>query len=142
MSKLNNRERNVVDIMDKKYDILDFDDLVDEVYEYLSEFGGSTDEDYLVNYLLHSDLETEIATSIRDIISTIDYYKQVDKFDDGDGIELVVIVSRDEFNLVETGEYGSMSIGIRLEFDLRDTNIEDIECDARFDFRVLIKEVS
>lgn len=128
--------------MDKKYDLLDFDDLVDEVYEYLSEFGGSTNEDYLVSYLLHSDLETEIATSIRDIISTIDYYKQVDKFDDGDGIELVVIVSRDEFNLIETGEYGSMSIGIRLEFDLRDTNIEDIECDARFDFRVLIKEVS
>lgn len=128
--------------MDEKYDLLDFDDLVDEVYEYLSEFGGSTNEDYLVSYLLHSDLETEIATSIRDIISTIDYYKQVDKFDDGDGIELVVIVSRDEFNLIETGEYGSMSIGIRLEFDLRDTNIEDIECDARFDFRVLIKEVS
>lgn len=128
--------------MDKKYDLLDFDDLVDEVYEYLSEFGGSTNEDYLVSYLLHSDLETEIATSIRDIISTIDYYKQVDKFDDGDGIELVVIVSRDEFNLIETGEYGSMSIGIRLEFDLRDTNIEDIECDARFEFRVLIKEVS
>lgn len=128
--------------MDKKYDLLDFDDLVDEVYEYLSEFGGSTNEDYLVSYLLHSDLETEIAMSIRDIISTIDYYKQVDKFDDGDGIELVVIVSRDEFNLIETGEYGSMSIGIRLEFDLRDTNIEDIECDARFDFRVLIKEVS
>ena len=142
MSKLNNRERKVVDIMDEKYDVLDFDDLVDEVYEYLSEFGGSTDEDYLVNYLLHSDLETEIATSIRDIISTIDYYKQVDEFDDGDGIELVVTISRDEFNLIETDEDGSMSIGVRLEFDLRDSNIEDVECDARYDFRVLIKEVS
>ena len=141
MSKLNNRERKVVDIMDKKYDVLDFDDLVDEVYEYLSEFGGSTDEDYLVNYLLHSDLETEIATSIRDIISTIDYHKQVDNFDDGDGIELVVVVSRDEFNLIETDEDGSMSIGIRLEFDLRDSNIEDVKCDARYDFRVLINEV-
>lgn len=141
MSKLNNRERNVVDIMDKKYDLLDFDDLVDEVYEYLSEFGGSTNENYLMSYLLHSDLETEIATSIRDIISTIDYYKQVDKFDDGDGIELVVIVSRDEFNLIETDEDGSMSIGVRLEFDLRDSNIEDVECDARYDFRLLIKEV-
>lgn len=142
MSKLNNRERSVVDIMDKKYDVLDFDDLVDEVYEYLSEFGGSTNENYLVNYLLHSDLETEIATSIRDVISTIDYHKQVDKFDDGDGIELVVTISRDEFNLIETDEDGSMSIGIRLEFDLRDINIEDVECDARYDFRVLIKEVS
>lgn len=142
MIKLNNRERKVVDVMDKKYDVLDFDDLVDEVYDYLSEFGGSTDEDYLVNYLLRSDLETEIATSIRDIISTIDYYKQVDKFDDGDGTELVVTTYRDEFNLIETDEDGLMPIGIRLEFDLRDTNIEDIECDARYDFRVLIKEVS
>lgn len=141
MSKLNNRERNVVDIMDERYDVLDFGDLVDEVYEYLSEFGGSTDEDYLVNYLLYSDLETEIATSIRDIIATIDYYKQVDKFDDGDGIELVVTMSRDEFNLIETDEDGLMSIGVRLEFDLRDANIEDIECDARYDFRVLINEV-
>ena len=94
-----------------------------------------------MNYLLHSDLEIEIATSIRDIISTIDYYKQVDKFDDGDGIELVVTIYRDEFNLIETDEDGLMSIGVRLEFDLRDTNIEDIECDARYDFRVLIKEV-
>lgn len=127
--------------MDKKYDLLDFDDLVDEVYEYLSEFGWSTNEDYLVSYLLHSDLESGIATSIRDIISTIDYYKQVDKFDDGDGIELVVIVSRDEFNLIETDEDGSMSVGVRLEFDLRDSNIEDVECDARYDFRLLIKEV-
>lgn len=127
--------------MDKKYDVLDVNDLVDEIYGYLSEFGGSTNEDYLVSYLLHSDLETEIATSIRDVISTIDYYNQVDKFDDGDGIELVVTISRDEFNLIEADEDGSMSIGVRLEFDLRDTNIEDIECDARYDFRVLIKEV-
>ena len=141
MRRLDNRVRKVVDIMDKKYDVLDFDDLVDEVYEYLSEFGGSTDEDYLVNYLLHSNLENEIATSIRDIISTIDCYKQVDDFDDGDGIELVVTISRDEFNLIETDEDGSMSIGIRLEFDLRDSNIEDVECDARYDFRVLINEV-
>lgn len=141
MRRLNNHIKKLGDIMDKKYDLLDFDDLVDEVYEYLSEFGGSTNEDYLVSYLLHSDLETEIATSIRDIISTIDYYKQVDKFDDGDGIELVVIVSRDEFNLIETDEDGSMSIGVRLEFDLRDSNIEDVECDAQYDFRLLIKEV-
>lgn len=127
--------------MDKKYDLLDFSDLVDEVYNYLSEFGGSTDEDYSVNYLLSSGLETEIATSIQDIISTIDYHKQVDKFDDDDGIELIVTTFRDEYSLIKTEDNGLMSIGIRLEFNLRDTNIEDIEFDARYDFRVLIKEV-
>ena len=141
MKRLNNYVTKLGDIMDKKYDVLDVDDLVDEVYEYLSEFGGSTNEDYLVTYLLHSDLETEIATSIQDVILTIDYYKQVDTFDNGVGIELVVTISRDEFSLIETDEDGSMSIGVQLEFDLRDTNIEDVECDARYDFRVLIKEV-
>ena len=50
-------------------------------------------------------------------------------------------VSRDEFSAIQIDEDGMMSIGVRLEFQLVDEDIEDVDCNARYDFKVLIKDV-
>lgn len=43
--------------------------------------------------------------------------------------------------LIETDEDGIMSIGVQLDFRVVDEDIEDVDCDARYNFKVLIKGV-
>jgi len=49
--------------------------------------------------------------------------------------------SRDDFSTIETDEDGTMSIGVQLDFRVVDEDIEDVDCDARYNFKVLIKGV-
>lgn len=123
------------------YRIYDFSDLRDEVFGYLSEFAASTNEQYLEQFLIGSDLESEIADEIRALIQGHEHYQQIEHYDDGDSIELAVKVSRDDFSEIQIEEDGTMSIGVRIEFELVDNDIEDVECNARYDFSVLIKGV-
>lgn len=127
--------------MYRMYRILDFSDLRDEVFGYLSEFAALTNEQYLEQFLIGSDLESEIANEIRALIQCHEHYNQVEQYNDGDSIELTVKVSRDEFSAIQIDEDGMMSIGVRLEFQLVDEDIEDVDCNARYDFKVLIKGV-
>lgn len=128
-------------VMFRKYRILDFGDLRDEVFGYLSEFAASTNEQYLEQFLIGSDLESEIADEIRALIQGHEHYQQVDHFDDGSSVELTVKASRDEFSAIQIDEDGMMSIGVRLEFQLVDEDIEDVDCNAYYKFNVLIKGV-
>lgn len=123
------------------YRIYDFSDLRDEVFGYLSEFAASTNEQYLEQFLIGSDLEGEIADEIRALIQGHEHYQQIEHYDDGDSIELAVKVSRDDFSEIQIEEDGTMSIGVRIEFELVDNDIEDVDCNARYDFSVLIKGV-
>lgn len=123
------------------YRIYDFSDLRDEVFGYLSEFAASTNEQYLEQFLIGSDLESEIADEIRALIQGHEHYQQIEHYDDGDSIELAVKVSRDDFSEIQIEEDGTMSIGVRIEFELVDNDIEDVDCNARYDFSVLIKGV-
>lgn len=125
--------------MYRMYRILDFSDLRDEVFGCLSEFAALTNEQYLEQFLIGSDLESEIANEIRALIQSHEHYNQVEQYNDGDSIELTVKVSRDEFSAIQIDEDGMMSIGVRLEFQLVDEDIEDVDCNARYDFKVLIK---
>lgn len=125
--------------MYRMYRILDFSDLRDEVFGCLSEFAVLTNEQYLEQFLIGSDLESEIANEIRALIQSHEHYNQVEQYNDGDSIELTVKVSRDEFSAIQIDEDGMMSIGVRLEFQLVDEDIEDVDCNARYDFKVLIK---
>lgn len=127
--------------MYRLYRVLDFSDLVDEVFGYLSEFAASTNEQYLEQFLIGSDLESEIADEIRALIQGHEHYQQVGHYDDGDSIELTVTVSRDDFSAIETDGDGTMSIGVRLDFKVVDEDIEDVDCSARYNFKVLIKGV-
>ena len=127
--------------MYRMYRIYDFSDLRDEVFEYLSEFAASTNEQYLEQFLIGSDLESEIADEIRALIQGHEHYQQIEHYDDGDSIELAVKVSRDDFSEIQIEEDGTMSIGVRIEFELVDNDIEDVDCNARYDFSVLIKGV-
>lgn len=127
--------------MVRKYRVLDFSDLRDDVFGRLSEFAASTDEQYLEQFLIGSDLESEIADEIRALIQGHEHYQQVEHYDDGDSVELTVKVSRDDFSAIQTDEDGTMSIGVRIEFELVDNDIEDIDCNAHYDFDVLIKGV-
>lgn len=127
--------------MYRMYRIYDFSDLRDEVFGYLSEFAASTNEQYLEQFLIGSDLESEIADEIRALIQGHEHYQQIEHYDDGDSIELVVKVSRDDFSEIQIEEDGTMSIGVRIEFELVDNDIEDVDCNARYDFSVLIKGV-
>lgn len=127
--------------MYRMYRIYDFSDLRDEVFGYLSEFAASTNEQYLEQFLIGSDLESEIADEIRALIQGHEHYQQIEHYDDGDSIELAVKVSRDDFSEIQIEEDGTMSIGVRIEFELVDNDIEDVECNARYDFSVLIKGV-
>lgn len=127
--------------MYRMYRIYDFSDLRDEVFGYLSEFAASTNEQYLEQFLIGSDLESEIADEIRALIQGHEHYQQIEHYDDGDSIELTVKASRDDFSEIQIEEDGTMSIGVRIEFELVDNDIEDVDCNARYDFSVLIKGV-
>ena len=127
--------------MYRMYRVLDFGDLRDEVFGYLSEFAASTNEQYLEQFLIGSDLESEIADEIRALIQGHEHYQQIEHYDDGDSVELTVKVSRDDFSAIETDEDGTMRIGIRLDFRVVDKAIEDVDCNARYEFNVLIKGV-
>lgn len=127
--------------MYRMYRIYDFSDLRDEVFGYLSEFAALTNEQYLEQFLIGSYLEIEITDAIRSLIQGHEHYQQVDHFDDGSSVELTVKASRDEFSAIQIDEDGMMSIGVRLEFQLVDEDIEDVDCNARYGFKVLIKGV-
>lgn len=127
--------------MYRMYRLVDFSDLRDEVFGYLSEFAASTNEQYLEQFLIGTDIESDVAEAIRAVIQGHEYYQQVDYFDDCDSIELTVKTSRDEFSAIQTDEDGTMHIGVRLELNLVDEAIEDVNCGARYDFNVLIKGV-
>lgn len=127
--------------MYRMYRIYDFSDLRDEVFGYLSELAASTNEQYLEQFLIGSDLESEIADEIRALIQGHEHYQQIEHYDDGDSIELAVKVSRDDFSEIQIEEDGTMSIGVRIEFELVDNDIEDVDCNAHYDFNVLIKGV-
>lgn len=127
--------------MYRMYRILDFSDLRDEVFGYLSEFAASTNEQYLEQFLIGNDWESEIAEAIRAVIQGHEHTEQIDYFDDCDSVLLTVKTTRDDFSTIETDEDGTMSIGVRLDFRVVDEDIEDIDCRARYNFKVLIKGV-
>lgn len=54
---------------------------------------------------------------------------------------MTVKTTRDDFSTIETDEDSTMSIGVRLDFRVVDEDIEDIDCSARYNFKVLIKGV-
>lgn len=127
--------------MVRKYRVVDFSDLEDKVFGYLSEFGESMDNEFASKYLVESDLEVDIASMIRDLIKGHEYYEETEKFDDGD-IEFKVKASRDDFDAIMKDEDGTMSIGVRLDFDIFYDNIHDgFESDAQYNFEVEIKGV-
>ena len=127
--------------MYRMYRIYDFSDLKDEVFGYLSEFAASIGEPYVERYLTETDIESGITEAIRAVIQGHEYHEQVDYFDDCESVFLTVKTSRDDFSTIETDEDGIMSIGVQLDFKLVDEDIEDVDCDARYNFRVLIKGV-
>lgn len=131
--------------MFRKYRVVDFNELVDEVFEKLTEFGKSLGEyrlgKHTASYLVDNNIETDVALIIRDIIQGHEYYSEIEKFDEGD-IELVVKVSRDDFDAIEFNEDETMTIGVQLDFDLfYDHEWHDFTGDARYNFKVLIKGV-
>lgn len=131
--------------MFRKYRVVDFNELVDEVSEKLTEFGESLGEYRLgkqaVSYLVNNNIETDVALMVRDLIQSHEYYSETGNFEDGD-IELVVRVARDDFDAIEFNEDETMTIGVQLDFDLfHDHEWHDFTSDARYDIRVLIKGV-
>lgn len=131
--------------MFRKYRVVDFNELVDEVFEKLTEFGESLGEyrlgKHTASYLVNNNIETDVASIIRDIIQGHEYYSETEKFDEGD-IELVVKVSRDDYDAIEFNEDETMTIGVQLDFDLfHDHEWHDFTSDARFNFKVPIKGV-
>lgn len=128
--------------MVRKYRVVDFSKLTDDICGYLSEFKEIVDNDVVANYLIDDELETDIATIVGNVIQSHDCYSETDKFDDDD-IEFTVRVSRDEFDSIETEEDGTITIGVSLEFGLYYDDIYDgFEDHARWDFEVEIKEAS
>lgn len=127
--------------MYRMYRIYDFSDLRDEVFGYLSEFAASIGEPYVERYLTETDIESGITEAIRAVIQGHEYHEQVDYFDDCESVFLTVKTSRDDFSTIETDEDGIMSIGVQLDFRVVDEDIEDVDCDARYNFKVLIKGV-
>jgi hypothetical protein len=123
------------------YRIYDFSDLKDEVFGYLSEFAASIGEPYVERYLTETDIESGITEAIRAVIQGHEYHEQVDYFDNCESVFLTVKTSRDDFSTIETDEDGTMSIGVQLDFRVVDEDIEDVDCDARYNFKVLIKGV-
>ena len=131
--------------MFRKYRVVNFNELVDEVFEKLTEFGESLGEyrlgKHTASYLVNNNIETDVALMIRDIIQGHEYYSETGNFEDGD-IELVVRVSRDDFDAIEFNEDETMTIGVQLDFDLfHDHEWHDFTSDARYDIRVLIKGI-
>lgn len=127
--------------MYRMYRIYDFSDLKDEVFGYLSEFAASIGEPYVERYLTETDIESGITEAIRAVIQGHEYHEQVDYFDDCESVFLTVKTSRDDFSTIETDEDGIMSIGVQLDFRVVDEDIEDVDCNARYNFRVPIKGV-
>ena len=127
--------------MYRMYRIYDFSDLKDEVFGYLSEFAASVGEPYVERYLTETDIESGITEAIRAVIQGHEYTEQIDYFDDCESVFLTVKTSRDDFSTIETDEGGIMSIGVQLDFRVVDEDIEDVDCDARYNFKVLIKGV-
>lgn len=127
--------------MYRMYRILDFGDLLDEVFGYLSEFAASVGEPYVEQYLISISIASEIAEAIRAVIKGHEHNEQIDYFDDCESVHLTVKTSRDDFSAIETDEDGTMRIGIRLDFRVVDEAIEDVDCSAHYDFSVLIKGV-
>ena len=127
--------------MYRMYRIYDFSDLKDEVFGYLSEFAASIGEPYVERYLTETDIESGITEAIRAVIQGHEYHEQVDYFDNCESVFLMVKTSRDDFSTIETDEDGTMSIGVQLDFRVVDEDIEDVDCDARYNFKVLIKGV-
>lgn len=127
--------------MYRMYRVLDFGDLLDEVFGYLSEFAASVGEPYVEQYLISISIASEIADAIRAVIQGHEYTEQIDYFDDCESVLLTVKTTRNDFSTIETDEDGKMSIGVRLDFRVVDEDIEDVDCDARYDFKVLIKGV-
>lgn len=131
--------------MFRKYRVVDFNELVDEVSEKLTEFGELLGEYRLgkqaASYLVNNNIETDVALMVRDLIQSHEYYSETGNFEDGD-IELVVRVARDDFDAIEFNEDETMTIGVQLDFDLfHDHEWHDFTSDARYDIRVLIKGV-
>lgn len=131
--------------MFRKYRVVDFNELVDEVFGKLTEFGESLGEYRLgkqaASYLVNNNIETDVASMVRDLIQSHEYYSETGNFEDGD-IELVVRVARDDFDAIEFNEDETMTIGVQLDFDLfHDHEWHDFTSDARYDIRVLIKGV-
>lgn len=127
--------------MYRMYRILDFSDLKDEVFGYLSEFAASVGEPYVEGYLIGTDIESGITEAIRAVIQGHEYNEQIDYFDDCESVFLTVKTSRDDFSTIETDEDDIMSIGVQLDFRVVDEDIEDVDCSARYNFKVLIKGV-
>lgn len=127
--------------MYRMYRIYDFSDLKDEVFGYLSEFAASVGEPYVERYLTETDIESGITEAIRAVIQGHEHNEQIDYFDDCESVLLTVKTTRDDFSTIETDEDGTMSIGVRLDFRVVDEDIEDIDCSARYNFKVLIKGV-
>lgn len=127
--------------MYRMYRILDFSDLKDEVFGYLSEFAASVGEPYVERYLTETDIESGITEAIRAVIQGHEYTEQIDYFDDCESVLLTAKTTRNDFSTIETDEDGKMSIGVRLDFRVVDEDIEDVDCNARYNFRVLIKGV-
>ena len=127
--------------MYRMYRVLNFSNLRDEVFGYLSEFATSVGEPYVEKYLIGTDIENGIAEAIRAVIQIHEYKEQIDYFDDCESVHLTVETSRDDFSAIETDEDGAMSIWVRLEFKVVDEDNEDVESYARFNFKVPIKGV-
>lgn len=133
--------KKVGSIMYRMYRIYDFSDLKDEVFGYLSEFAASVGEPYVERYLTETDIESGITEAIRAVIQGHEHNEQIDYFDDYESVLLTVKTTRDDFSTIETDEDGMMNIGVQLDFRVVDEDIEDIDCSASYDFRVLIKGV-
>lgn len=127
--------------MVRRYRVVNFSELVDDVYGYLSEFKEVVDNDVVADHLTDNELETDIASMVRNAIQSHDYYLETEKFNDGD-VEFTVKVSRDEFDAIMKEEDGTITIGVRLEFGLYYDNVYDgFEDHSQYDFEVEIKEV-
>lgn len=133
--------KKVGSIMYRMYRIYDFSDSKDEVFGYLSEFAASVGEPYVERYLTETDIESGITEAIRAVIQGHEHNEQIDYFDDCESVLLTVKTTRDDFSTIETDENGTMNIGVQLDFRVVDEDIEDIDCSASYDFRVLIKGV-
>lgn len=127
--------------MYRMYRILDFRNLLDEVFGYLSEFAASVGEPYVEQYLISISIASEITEAIRAVVQGHEHKEQINYFDDCESVHLTVKTSRDDFSAIETDEDGTMSIWVRLEFKVEDKDNEDVESYARFNFKVPIKGV-
>ena len=127
--------------MYRMYRVLNFSDLLDEVFGYLSEFAASVEEPYVEQYLISISIASEITEAIRAVIQGHEHNEQINYFDDCESVHLTVETSRDDFSAIETDEDGTMSIWVRLEFKVVDEDDEDVESYARFNFKVPITGV-